>query len=189
MDKDLRSYVKLYKRFLNDEICDHAVNELEKVKWETHTFYNYAKNDYHSTEKELSVYFEDDITAKQYLMEQTWQVIERYILKDYDFQGYFDGWSGYTNIRFNRYKEQTNMKLHCDHIHDMFDGERKGIPILSIVGNLNDDYEGGEFVMWEDTEYKLGKGDILLFPSNFLYPHRVNDVTKGTRYSFVSWVW
>jgi len=185
----LENYVKIYKGFLNDEICDHAVNELENVEWETHTFYNYAKNDYHSTEKELSVYFNDDITAKQYLMEQTWQTIEKYILKDYNFQGYFDGWSGYTNIRFNRYKEKTNMKLHCDHIHDMFDGERKGIPILSIIGNLNDDYEGGEFVMWENTEYKLGKGDIMIFPSNFLYPHRVNDVTKGTRYSFVSWVW
>ena len=30
-------------------------------------------------------------------------------------------------------------------------------------------------------------GDILLFPSNFMYPHEVRETTKGTRYSFVSW--
>ena len=81
------------------------------------------------------------------------------------------------------------MELHCDHIQSMFDGERKGIPTLSIVGILNDDYEGGEFIMWEDKEIKLKTGDLLIFPSTFLYPHKVNLVTKGTRYSFVSWTW
>ena len=36
-------------------------------------------------------------------------------------------------------------------------------------------------------ESNLKKGDILLFPSTFLYPHRVEQVKKGTRYSFVTW--
>lgn len=81
------------------------------------------------------------------------------------------------------------MKLHCDHIHDMFDGNIKGVPILSIVGVLNDNYLGGDFIMWEDTKIELQAGDILLFPSNFLFPHKVLDVTKGKRYSFVSWVY
>jgi predicted 2-oxoglutarate/Fe(II)-dependent dioxygenase YbiX len=30
-------------------------------------------------------------------------------------------------------------------------------------------------------------GDILLFPSNFMFPHEVKEITKGIRYSFVSW--
>jgi predicted 2-oxoglutarate/Fe(II)-dependent dioxygenase YbiX len=81
------------------------------------------------------------------------------------------------------------MAKHCDHIHDMFDGKMKGIPTLSIVGFLNDDYEGGEFIMFDDMEIKLKQGDVLIFPSNFLYPHKVNPVTKGIRDSFVSWVW
>ena len=38
------------------------------------------------------------------------------------------------------------MKEHQDHIHSIFDGNEKGIPILSIVGNLNDDFEGSEFI-------------------------------------------
>ena len=81
------------------------------------------------------------------------------------------------------------MALHCDHIHSMFDGNRKGVPILSILGSLNNDYEGGELVFWRDKVVELKAGEIMIFPSNFLYPHEVRMVTKGTRYSFVSWSW
>ena len=72
---------------------------------------------------------------------------------------------------------------------ELIDGNIKGIPVLSVVGLLNDNYEGGDFVMFEDYKVSLKKGDVLVFPSNFLYPHKVTPVKKGTRYSFVSWVW
>mgnify|MGYP003324890271 FL=1 len=45
------------------------------------------------------------------------------------------------------------MQLHCDHVRDIFDGERKGVPIFSVVGALNDDYSGGELIMFDD--YKI----------------------------------
>ena len=47
---------------------------------------------------------------------------------------------------------------------------------------------GGEIVMCEDYEYKLKAGETIMFPSNFLYPHSIKKITKGTRYSMVSWV-
>ena len=28
---------------------------------------------------------------------------------------------------------------------------------------------------------------MILFPSCFMYPHEVTEVTKGERYSFISW--
>ena len=42
---------------------------------------------------------------------------------------------------------------------------------------------------WEDYELDLGKGDIVMWPSNFLYPHGVTEATKGKRYSAVTWAW
>jgi predicted 2-oxoglutarate/Fe(II)-dependent dioxygenase YbiX len=81
------------------------------------------------------------------------------------------------------------MQNHCDHIYSLFDGKRKGIPVLSIIGILNDDYDGGELIMLEDKKIDTKKGDLLIFPSNFLYPHQITPVTKGVRYSYVSWVW
>ena len=34
---------------------------------------------------------------------------------------------------------------------------------------------------------KINKGDILIFPSNFMYPHAVKPITKGKRYSYAAW--
>ena len=39
------------------------------------------------------------------------------------------------------------------------------------------------------AKVKFKKGDILIFPSIFLYPHRVDPVNKGIRHSYISWVW
>jgi len=64
---------------------------------------------------------------------------------------------------------------------------------LSIIMNLNDDYEGGDLVFSDQKEneikrLKLGKGSILFFPSNFMYPHSIEPITKGTRYNIVAWL-
>ena len=102
---------------------------------------------------------------------------------------WFTSWTGYTQIKINKYTENKKMAIHCDHIHTIFDGELKGVPILSVLGFLNDDYDGGELIMFDDQVCEVKKGDLLIFPSNFLYPHKVNPVTKGVRYSIVSWVY
>jgi predicted 2-oxoglutarate/Fe(II)-dependent dioxygenase YbiX len=53
---------------------------------------------------------------------------------------------------------------------------------------LNDDYEGGEFGFFDrELVYKLKKGSVITFPSNHLYPHEIMPVTKGTRYSIITW--
>ena len=39
----------------------------------------------------------------------------------------------------------------------------------------------------EDKRVAMGKGDVILFPSNFMFPHRVTDCLKGERISFVGW--
>ena len=64
---------------------------------------------------------------------------------------------------------------------------------LSIIMNLNDDYEGGDLIFTDQKEkeikrLKLGKGSIVFFPSNFMYPHGIQPITKGTRYSIVAWL-
>ena len=64
---------------------------------------------------------------------------------------------------------------------------------LSIIMNLNDNYEGGDLIFTnqknkEIKRLKLGKGSIVFFPSNFMYPHSIQPITKGTRYSIVSWL-
>ena len=102
---------------------------------------------------------------------------------------WYDYYRGFTDPKFIKYKQTNDMTEHCDHVRHVFDGERKGIPTVSIVGSLTGDYEGGYLRFWDKEDYFLDKGEVIFFPSNFLYPHRVTEITKGVRYTFVSWVW
>jgi len=60
---------------------------------------------------------------------------------------------------------------------------------LSTVLFLNDDFEGGLFHFPEFNIYiKPEPGLLICFPSNHKYVHGVEPITKGTRYSIVSWM-
>jgi predicted 2-oxoglutarate/Fe(II)-dependent dioxygenase YbiX len=187
MDRNIESYLKVYKVF-SEEDCARTVNALEEKEkeFQTHSFYNVSDNSYQSYDHELSVAY-SQIETKELIMKEIWNTLKKYI-SELEFQWY-SSWNGYSEVRFNRYRTDTQMRLHCDHIHSMFDGQRKGIPSLSILGSLNNDYKGGELVFWDETVVELKAGEIMIFPSNFLYPHEVKLVTEGTRYSFVSWAW
>ena len=78
------------------------------------------------------------------------------------------------------------MRKHFDHIHSIFDGKKRGIPTISIIGILNEDYQGGELVI-NEKKIKTKIGDIVIFPSCFMYPHEIKEIKKGTRYSFITW--
>ena len=54
---------------------------------------------------------------------------------------------------------------------------------MSII--LNDDFEGGEFEFFNKQKVNSKRGTVIVFPSYML--HRVKPVTKGTRYSLVTW--
>ena len=93
----------------------------------------------------------------------------------------------FSPVRFNRYQKGQTMRIHCDHIRSLFEGEVKGIPVLSIIINFNDDYKGGDLIFWDDYKVDLGEGDVVVFPSLFLFPHRIEEVTENIRYSGVAW--
>ena len=93
----------------------------------------------------------------------------------------------YEGINLLKYEEGNFYKCHTDQC-------AKKNRAISVIMNLNEDYKGGEVVFYEPTSLKastgcaLKTGDILFFPSNYLYPHSVQPVKKGTRYSVVVWL-
>lgn len=190
MEKDLDSYIKIYP-MIDKKICAEIIKDLKKISWIQHEFYNYKTNKGKnlSGEQELDVYFgEKNFKHYDFLMKVVWDTLLKYYYKHLNFS-WLPGWNGYTQLKFNRYQKNKKMAYHWDCINSMFDGKRKGIPTISVVGCLNDNFEGGEFIMFEDKKIELKTGDLLIFPSTFLYPHKVEPVKKGTRYTFVSWVW
>lgn len=58
---------------------------------------------------------------------------------------------------------------------------------VSLVAYVNDDYEGGElYFRLQDLKIKPEAGDLFIFPSNFMYPHKAMQVHSGTKYSIVT---
>jgi predicted 2-oxoglutarate/Fe(II)-dependent dioxygenase YbiX len=59
---------------------------------------------------------------------------------------------------------------------------------LTILFFLNDDFEGGDFIFPElKVRIRPEPGMLVCFPSNHNYMHGVEPVTKGKRYSIVTW--
>ena len=55
------------------------------------------------------------------------------------------------------------------------------------IGFFNDDYEGGElWFPYLNLKFKAQKGDVIFFPSTYIYAHGSQPVTKGTKYSAVT---
>ena len=94
--------------------------------------------------------------------------------------------------QFTKYKHTSKQHYnwHIDNYHG------KKIRKLSFTLQLSNEneYEGGEFLMntgvtketIHDFRQFKKKGTIIIFPS--FMKHRVKPVTKGTRYSLVSWI-
>jgi len=196
MKRKLEDYIYHKKNFLSKSYCEDVIQEISTAKWKEHEWYNVTE-DILSTLPDGPNSLKDsygytDITKPvsdivNNITDNLRSVILEYITF-YNFD-WFGNWQGYTSIKLFQYLPQQSMQLHCDHVRDIFDGERKGVPIFSVVGALNDDYSGGELIMFDDYKIEINQGDVIMFPSNFLYPHRVFPVTEGIRYSYVSWGW
>jgi predicted 2-oxoglutarate/Fe(II)-dependent dioxygenase YbiX len=174
----LLDYAKLYD-IEDDAFCHSVIRNYYSGNWQNHLWNGPSGFQYESNH--LEVLFHNDVSENM-----THDIVGTVVA---DYSRTFDiGLTHFTPPRYNRYKESTCIRKHNDHIHDIFDGDRRGIPIVSVVGLLNDDFEGGEFILCGE-DMNLKRGHVLLFPSIFLYPHEVKTITKGVRYSFVSWAW
>ena len=187
--QNLTDFVAVYESIRPTDNCKKIVDSLNNITWKSHSYNDHSSNEDVSFDDDLSVSF-DSIPESDYLKDVIWDTINDYFTNKIDFaKTWYGGWHGFYPVRYNKYTPNTLMRLHCDHIHSMFEGEKKGIPVLSVLGTLNNDYEGGEFVLFEDCTVNLPSGSIIIFPSNFLYPHEVKRLKKGNRFSFVTWVW
>ena len=174
---------------LPKSICEEVIKIIEFRDWDKHAWYSNKNSSTHiENEKELDTQLTDQALHEKlapYIIQAGTQYNNKFAVPGTRMGQFI---SQFTPARFNRYQPGTMMRKHYDHIHHIFDGEQKGIPVLSMLGVLNEDFKGGEFLVNEEV-YPLKTGDMILFPSCFMYPHEVKEVTEGTRFSFISWAY
>lgn len=84
-----------------------------------------------------------------------------------------------------KYSEGGHYKFHID------DGP-SAPRTMSFIYFVNDNYEGGNlnFRLLESKKMHVIEkvsNRLIIWPSNFMFPHAVNPVTKGERFSVVAW--
>ena len=175
------SYIKYYKNIVAENLCNSLINynfPYEASKYQTHDSGAIVKQERvkmsDSWIKKESVFY----TAVKSCFEE---VIVKYKT---DFPLFTVGRT--TDFRINKYDKGGFMSRHVDNIHHSH-GQQYGYPQVSALLYLNDDYDGGEFYV-ADKKFLPIKGSAIIFPSNFMFPHEAKPVTKGTRWSIVTWL-
>jgi predicted 2-oxoglutarate/Fe(II)-dependent dioxygenase YbiX len=179
------SFLGHYKNMVDNSLCDNIINtnfKFQKSTYSTHKGLSPDKERVKMDEiwirKNEKFYDEiKDIVSK--VSDLYTAKMKRVNKRDFIV-------SKSTDFRLNRYDVGGYMSLHTDNIHHSH-GQKFGYPQASVLLFLNDDFKGGQFVV-SNIHLNISKGDALIFPSNFMFPHEVKKVTKGTRWSIISWL-
>ena len=154
----LKDLIHVEKGIIPDNLCEYIIKDIDTRDWRPHTWYN-AQTNTNSSEETMELDVQSITPELQQLLTPIMiragaaynhKYAYPHSLRTQQIMNKFTG------IRFNRYSSGQIMRQHHDHIHSIFDGNEKGIPVLSFILNLNDDYEGADLYFWEDHVVKLG---------------------------------
>jgi len=176
----LSKYIHVYENFIPNELCDEIIEEYRNdTEW--------AKSKVSSgLEPEVRNCSDINITVSKYsekgkkIDNDICNYMNKIVKEESQIfpELRIDQDSGYNLLRY------TKGQFYKQHI----DSSRRFPRELSCSIILNDDYEGGEFSFFDNIQkYKLKKGSVIVFPSNFLFPHQILPVTEGVRYSIITW--
>jgi hypothetical protein len=83
-------------------------------------------------------------------------------------------------INYVRYRPGQHFGVHSDH------GFSYNCTVSSVM-YLNDDYKGGElWFPFLNVTFTPSYGDIVLFPSTYIYAHAAKPIISGTKYAAVT---
>jgi len=180
-------FVGHYKNIVSQELCNAIIEEDFNYSESTYSTHEGQSPDWKKNKrvKMDEIWIRKDHVFYEALNHAVSDVAERYSeevkknKRDFVVQKT-------TDFRLNKYEKGGYMSLHSDNIHHSH-GQQYGFPQATVLLFLNDNFKGGEFVVSE-LQLNIKKGDAIIFPSNFMFPHEVKKVTQGTRWSIVSWL-
>lgn len=181
----LEDFIHVFDDVMPEYICDSIINEYKnKSEWrDTVTAIGIDKSFRNCEEIPMS---SEEIISKNYdirksLDESTFISVSNILNRYRDIHPTFDIEID-TGYRILKYEEGEYYKEHTD----SFKSEQRAV---SCSIQLNEDYDGGEFAFFgREIMIRSKKGSAIVFPSNFMYPHEIMPVIRGTRYSIITWL-
>jgi predicted 2-oxoglutarate/Fe(II)-dependent dioxygenase YbiX len=178
--KSIESYIMVINNAVPAELCDQILAAYKDGAWEKPKMLYGDSNDRKCDVMGMSGKHIANSPEKQKLDHDVFQCAGKVLNAYQEKHGscYVKDDSGYDLLRYKT----------GDYILNHVDNASGGQRMLSCSFLLNDEFEGGEFAFFDkEIKYNLIKGDAILFPSNFMYPHEVMPILSGTRYSIITW--
>ena len=183
-NQQISDFIYYYPRVLGPTACDNLIAHYNKdtfIRWKTSTFS--TTNSVTGTSKvDMKEFWIGPNMFGYPTIKQGFETAVNDYIKAHNKIKIQE----YTHFRINCYETGGFMKEHIDNIHHSH-GQKQGYPHLTSLIFLNDDYGGGEFTLCGESLDK-DKGSAVVFPSNFMFPHEVEKVTSGVRYSIMTWI-
>jgi predicted 2-oxoglutarate/Fe(II)-dependent dioxygenase YbiX len=181
----LSNYIQVFENIIPLDLCDRIIEEYESTKiWRSASIKD------GSVDKKIRSVNTIPISCDDVISQNT---NSRKEIDTYLFRSAAVAVGRYTEMfPASRIEEDSGYELlrygegdfYIQHT-DSFKGASRSVSCSFL---LNDEYEGGDFGFFDkELKIKVPKGCALMFPSNFMYPHEVLPVTKGTRYSIITW--
>ena len=180
----MKEWIGYYEDILTNELSENIA--LNSKGWKQSTYSNEKGRTENSLQRVVmdETYIKENMIYWVDLLNATKEVVKLY-QKKHPYMKYFNP-NRTTDFRVNKYGEGGFMSEHADNIHHSHN-QQYGYPSASLLFFLNEGYKGGEVVI-ADTVYKPKRNSAIIFPSNFMFPHYVNKIQKGTRYSIITWL-
>jgi predicted 2-oxoglutarate/Fe(II)-dependent dioxygenase YbiX len=185
--KYLTDYIHVFKNLLSDELCDKIVNEYkDSESWRAGVVHEEYKTNARNCDLisiSLNEIIEKNLEIRRAIDQELFSSVSLAINKYKELHPscVFRKDTGYDLLR---YKTGQYIKSHID----IGKTDSMMARQISCSVALNNEYEGGEFSFFDnELAYILKKGDIIMFPSGFMYPHEILPITSGTRYSIITW--
>jgi len=143
--------------------------------------------------KTIEGVFRDGVNANVERPSETISYTYYNIYSNLDTQWIFDRLYEYLDVEKNL---KINNPLDVIHLHKYNEGnlfqKHRDIyypnQVLNVGVCLNDDYEGGEFILFNPTETLPKKEGYIYSFKNTRY-HEVTEIKKGTRYSLIAFLY
>lgn len=181
----LEDFIKVYNNIVSEELCKKILDEYKpSSEWGSTLIGDGVVNNnirncsviQMSDQSVIDKNFEVRKLLDVELHQQLLKVVEKYSQEFPHFCPNID--TGYELLKY-----ETG-QFYTQHTDSFINQQRS----ISCSLTLNDDFIGGEFAFFDrEILIRNSIGSVIVFPSNFMYPHEVMPVIEGTRYSIVTW--
>jgi predicted 2-oxoglutarate/Fe(II)-dependent dioxygenase YbiX len=183
--RKLEDFIKVYDNIVTADLCNRILSEYKTCEDWAQSLVGTGVADNNTRNCSAICISNPAVIDKNFeirkfldveLHQQLLQVVQKYSQDFPEFSPSID--TGYDLLRY-----ETG-QFYVQHTDSFLQQQRS----ISCSLCINDDYSGGEFAFFDrEIMIRAAQGSVIVFPSNFMYPHEIMPVTQGTRYSIITW--